>query len=84
MTYSFTIGDLVVIRQEATNNQRLGKVVKVNGRGQATIQLYKDRVFKREGTLRINTDGASGLGLFTLIKHVPHAELLATGRMQNV
>lgn len=80
MSYTFTEGDLVVIRQDDTNNQRMGKVTKVNGRGEATVQLYKDKIFRREGTLLINREGKSGLGLFTLIKHVPHAEFIATGR----
>lgn len=82
--FTFTENDPVVIRQDATNSQRYGKVIKVNGRGEALVQLFKDKTFKREGRLLIKPDGKSGLGLFTLIKHMPYQEFLATGGRTRV
>lgn len=79
-SYKYTLGDVVVVRHEATNSQRMGKIVDVRENGAGHVQLPADKKYPRDSFILVQTNGISLMGAFTVIKHVPYADYVATGR----
>jgi hypothetical protein len=79
MTYEFALKDHIVVRQESTGEERFGIVTLVLGSGAAVVDLPKNATFKLSSRLIIEPNGETKLGMFTLIKHVPYAEV--TGKV---
>jgi hypothetical protein len=75
MIYTFGLKDQIVVRLECNNDQRMGEVESIAPDGTAMVKLIP------HGRIKIWPTGYSSQGLFTVIKHVPYEEFLATGKV---